>query len=322
MSEGQRQVPASRVRGFTPAVALAIAATLGFSAGIPAAGIERDPSAGSGDLASGTAIAPADGPREPAPLEAGGITAREPAGAVGGLAITDLIRLMDEGIGPSVIVKKIRSTGVAFHAGVDALLALKRGGASDAILEAVIEADDRPAAPGNVSPAGGPAVAPLRSYVEDEDLRIYEVRDPAGRRFLVLTNIDENGRRLGGEVASPGQVNLVSALEPQPEGPVSAREPAADRLEQERAYLSQVVDLVRAIDREEPRPEPPPQQPSCTGLGCPVPFYGYNTVAVGGAVGGYKFPDRLWFLGYTPTSNPVVPSFAPRPPARPSSTRR
>lgn len=63
----------------------------------------------------------------------------------------DLIRLLQAGMPESVVVKKIESSAATFDTGVDAIIALKKAGASQAILTAVLT---RRTAPAGERPAG------------------------------------------------------------------------------------------------------------------------------------------------------------------------
>jgi hypothetical protein len=233
------------------------------------------------------------------------------------LEIEDLVRLLEADVGSGLIVRQIHRAGIAFSADVDALVRLKEAGADERVLAAILDADDgpRPATadrrtvrelslPATVE-GGGDAVT-------SDDLRIYRGRDTDGKTVVVLTNLDENGRRIGGEVRHPARPNIVSspawsdfnAPRPRPEyaaGPEADGSPPREQ---------PAVVIIR-----EPAPAPPPARESCATScgGCAYGGTGCNVVGYGGVVGGYRYPEKLWFLGYGPSSTPVSPSFGAVP---------
>ncbi|HEV2352242.1 MAG TPA: hypothetical protein VG028_20605 [Terriglobia bacterium] len=71
----------------------------------------------------------------------------------------DIIKLVQLKLGDSVIIAKIKSSACAFNTSIDGLGKLKQAGASDAVLQAMIEAGGSAAEPPAPSPPTEPAAA-------------------------------------------------------------------------------------------------------------------------------------------------------------------
>ena len=216
------------------------------------------------------------------------------------LMLEDVLDLLGEGVSSNLIAREVRGSGTSFRPTVDILLKLKRAGADDSVLEAIMDA--------NESPMRGEENPPPR---DRESSRIFSAHDSHGQRVMVLTNLDDWGRRIGGEVANPKPPSVVSSSEPSL--------PAAPRrhLRLRSGADDGGYDAVESSGGGQQSPvtvivnQPPPSVTS--GCGAPTACgMGYNgigyggVVAYGGIVGGFKYPDKLWFLGYAPPSPPRI----------------
>ena len=127
-------------------------------------------------------------------------TQAAPAAKAAPLTIDQVIALLEAKVGEKVILRQIEATGTRLTMTVDTLLSLKGAGASDALLEALQEetspwqeAQDAGAAAASESPAHG--------IVDGEHpFRVFLMEDDAGGRVVHITNLDENGKRIGGEL--------------------------------------------------------------------------------------------------------------------------
>lgn len=127
--------------------------------------------------------------------------------------VPEILAMLEAGIGQTVILRMISDRGVPAVVTVPDLLVLRSAGAADPLLEAL---------------AGGPAEAVsgvlvpsttggLRTWVEIAD---------HGERVLHVTNLDPDGRRIGGEISSAERRHLASGTIP-----VERRDAEADREE-------------------------------------------------------------------------------------------
>ncbi|HET9480347.1 MAG TPA: hypothetical protein VFP98_01195, partial [Candidatus Polarisedimenticolia bacterium] len=127
--------------------------------------------------------------------------------------------LLEARIGETIILKQIRATGTRLALNVDALIRLKAAGASDELLEALLDGWDRPGPDGSAQAstepeAGGSAVtsrpgsAPIQAAASSSFRVLSQVND-AGERVLLVTNLDASGRRIGGELEPRSGRNVV-----------------------------------------------------------------------------------------------------------------
>lgn len=108
--------------------------------------------------------------------------------------------MVEAGVGDPIILKQVAASGPGFTVGIDEVLALKRAGASDDLIESLMslagvepsEGDDRPAAD---------LLPPALDGQEEESFRIFRERDEGGREVIHITNLDATGHRIGGPVA-------------------------------------------------------------------------------------------------------------------------
>ena len=131
------------------------------------------------------------------------------------LTVDDIVSLVKAGVGEKVILKQVESTGTRLTLTVDGILALKAAGASDALIESLMEVKDQPEAPrAQEDPA---------SVAEGQSFRIFKSVSEEGEEVLHITNLDEHGRRIGGELTESERRTMISraaeyhAAEPAPE---------------------------------------------------------------------------------------------------------
>lgn len=179
------------------------------------------------------------------------------------LNIDDVVALLKAGVGEKVILKQIEVTRTRLTLTVEAMLQLKAVGATDAFLEALMGAPADGDAPGPA--AGAPS------------FRMYTEQTGDGETILHITNLDDQGRRIGGEVEPTSQRNVVQAPDYPP-----APEPSS-------------------YDYDEEEPQPPvivnvyPPAPS-------EPASGYNTGAYVSPYASGLYPGYGGaFYGYTPS---------------------
>jgi len=160
--------------------------------------------------------------------------------------------------------------------------------------------------PGSV-PTAAPAseAPPAEPVFESASLRIYRVLDSAGRPRLLLTNLDEDGNRLAPEEERAGPPSRSVSPPPSPAEPRTrdSRGTLPESEEREIHVDAGEDNVVRVDDgngttiiiniNPPPAPPSPPDQVIVPAVG--VPWVGWGSIT-----GGYRYPDELPFLGYTP----------------------
>ncbi len=134
------------------------------------------------------------------------------------LTIDQVIALLEAKVGEKVILKQIEATGTRLTMTVDTLLSLKAAGASDALLEALQEETN----PREATQEAAPVVSDSLNGIEGEHpFRVFLMEDDSGGRVVHITNLDENGRRIGGELAEDNRAsrNVVARAEQPPPSP-------------------------------------------------------------------------------------------------------
>jgi hypothetical protein len=159
------------------------------------------------------------------------------AGAVQPLTLEDVLHLLEAGVGTPVVMRQIDATDSRFDLGVDDLVRLKRAGADDILLEALLS---RSAAP---EPARPPADAGPPAAVDG--IRVYRTHTEHGDA-IVLTNLDDEGRPLSPRRASPPPAPFEAAA--RRDGPDEADSGLVDRL------AVQLDRLDDRLDEESARP--------------------------------------------------------------------
>ena len=125
------------------------------------------------------------------------------------MTVADVVALLKAGVGEQVILGQVHATGTALALDVPDILLLKAAGAGDNLLAALIAGTT-----GGI-PAGTPGGTPCPGSGQSQ-LRVYRVRGENGEEVLHVTNLDESGRRIGGE--------LPAAERPAPPEPSFSRE--------------------------------------------------------------------------------------------------
>jgi len=137
------------------------------------------------------------------------------------LSTDEIRRLLRAGVGEQVILRQVNDVGTSAPLTTADLLALRSAGAGDALLEALLAQHPPDAA------------------------RVYTEVGAGGQTVMHMTNLDERGRRLGGEVAKPAQVNVVQppARSRRDAGAAAARQ-AAPPVDVEFADQGQAAEMV------------------------------------------------------------------------------
>ena len=134
------------------------------------------------------------------------------------LTLNEVVSLLEAGVGETVILKQMKAGRTRLIMTVDALLKLKAAGASDAFMEAILDT----AEPAETEASPGPSVERAASTYEPApegapNFRIYTMADPNGAEVIHITNLDENGVRIGGELKDPSRPNVLApSQEPPP----------------------------------------------------------------------------------------------------------
>jgi hypothetical protein len=126
------------------------------------------------------------------------------------VSLDDVLNLVNAKVGDSIIVRQAASAGCSFSVGVAEVLKLKEAGAGDALIESLMKIAPPDTTPGgSVAVEGGNRSLPFRTYTETTS---------NGEKVLHVTNLDQAGRRIGGEVPPEEHVayNLHQAREPEP----------------------------------------------------------------------------------------------------------
>jgi hypothetical protein len=105
------------------------------------------------------------------------------------VSIQDLQLLLQAGVGEGVILHHLQRWGLEHDLQTSELVALKRAGASDTLLG---------------------ALAGTRGVAQDDE-RVVELPGEGG---ILFTNLDERGRRIGGEEPETALLNQMEAGEP------------------------------------------------------------------------------------------------------------
>ncbi len=114
------------------------------------------------------------------------ILALGPPALASGVTVADIERLLSGGVGESVVLRHVERWGLEHDLDVTDLLRLVEAGASEGLLEGLLD---------GVSSSSG---------------QITRVEMLPGEGSLLLTNLDEQGRRIGGEVSNSVPFNQVS----------------------------------------------------------------------------------------------------------------
>ena len=121
-----------------------------------------------------------------------------PAAPAFALDVPELLEFLDAQVPEDLVLRLLQSSGPPENLSPGEVLQLWEAGASDRLLQALLPtAPDKPR-----QVAGRPEDAGIRAYYRDE---------PGGGQTFVLTNLDDDGRRLDGSAASGSRPNLVTS---------------------------------------------------------------------------------------------------------------
>ena len=109
-----------------------------------------------------------------------------PPALAGDVTVADIERLLSGGVGEPVVLRHVERWGLEHDLGVTDLLKLVEAGASESLLEGLLD---------GVSSNWG---------------QVTRAEMLPGEGRLLLTNLDEEGRRIGGEVSNSVPFNQVS----------------------------------------------------------------------------------------------------------------
>ncbi len=177
-----------------------------------------------------------------------------PAGAAEPLELVDIVRLLEAGIGADLVLMQIQRTDTFLDLGVDDLIALRGAGADDALMATLMDQNDA---------AAGATVASSPGT----NMRVFIDTKRDGRQAIVLTNLDENGRRLDGAparamrgVISSSERTGTHEPEPVAVAPAPGMLPSAMEItirnEPEDQRLARLEERLQEL--ESPEPDRPP----------------------------------------------------------------
>ncbi|MFQ5719731.1 MAG: hypothetical protein ACE5IK_09280 [Acidobacteriota bacterium] len=120
-----------------------------------------------------------------------------PAHADGAVALDDLIRLVEGGVGPSVILYEVERSGLAFELDVDAILALSEAGADESLIRSLLRIEPPESSP-----------APSETH---HGVRLIRDHAADGSVTVTLTNLSTSGQRLDSRDSAPVRGIISSA---------------------------------------------------------------------------------------------------------------
>ena len=189
--------------------------------------------------------------------------------AFAAVTLEDIVKLSRAKTGDEVILKLIEKEGIAKPVSSKDVVYLKEQGVSDRVIQYLVKLSsaDKPV------PSG-------------DNLRTYYTTTKTGKRIPVITNIDESGKRMGGEV---------------PPDPAPANPEAYGGAQQEPREIRVIVENdSRRPEYPEPYPEPYVEEYVDDRYEMP-PFPSYYPYSTG------------YYPSYTPYYDPYFPgSFFPR----------
>lgn len=179
--------------------------------------------------------------------------------AAPGMTVDDIVALLRAGVGERVILRQIETTGTEITLTVEMILKLKKAGATDDLLAALVD-----------SPSAAPmAIDAADAAPSSRPFRVYREKNEKGEEVLHITNLDESGRRMGGEAVDQPQPNVV-------QGPATA---SGDRAVEGERYDNQPPVIVNIYP-------PEPQGPAIDG-GYVDDGPSYSIGSYGGYLAGY-----------------------------------
>jgi len=197
------------------------------------------------------------------------------------VTVDDIVALLKAKVGEKVILRQVVAASTRLTLTVEALLRLKAAGAGDDLLEALQGLDRSSEADDGAEPSASGRAAAGRA---ESSIRVYTRLNELGQPVVHMTNLDASGRRIGGEVEHPAQVNLVqpSQNSPAPE-PVYEPEPFEAGYRDEDSGSGVVVNVY-------------PPESGGYGIESPRGFYALGSYLGGSYPGGY-YPG--YAIGYS-----------------------
>ncbi len=139
-----------------------------------------------------------------------------PAGDAFALNVAELMEFLEAEVPDDLILRLLESSGPPEDLAPGDVVALWEAGASDRLIEALLPPAEKPQQPASAT------------RLETDTIRAYYRDEPDGGKVFVLTNLDDEGRRLDGSPTSGSRPNLVTSRpwEPLPEPSEAAAPPA------------------------------------------------------------------------------------------------
>jgi len=120
------------------------------------------------------------------------------------VSLDDIVKLSKLKTSDEVILQMIQKEGLSKPVNFNDVLFLKQQGVSDRVIQYLVKLSDS-------TPQKVPAEQGKSVYI-NENLRAYETTTKSGKRIRVVTNLDEKGKRMGGELPpdpEPQEQNIV-----------------------------------------------------------------------------------------------------------------
>jgi hypothetical protein len=108
------------------------------------------------------------------------------------VSLDDIVKLSKLKTSDEVILQMIQREGLSKPVNFKDVLFLKQQGVSDRVIQYLVKLSDS-------TPQKVPAQQGKSVYI-NENLRAYETTTKSGKRIQVVTNLDEKGKRMGGEL--------------------------------------------------------------------------------------------------------------------------
>lgn len=220
------------------------------------------------------------------------------AGVSQAMSVEEIGKLSDLKTGDELMLQLIEKNGLDAPITTADVIYLREHGASERVIQYLLKLSESPRAEKQ------PAVQEESSRIS-ENLRAYTTTTKSGKKVRVVTNLDENGQRMGAPVPPPPPEEVAAPTPPPPqEVRVTVND---DRMQARDAYEDDY-----AYDQE-PQPE---GIPLYYGGGYPYSsWYGYPYSVVQGGMHGRQFPQSN--PGWRP--HPLQPVAPPRYVSRPNA---
>jgi hypothetical protein len=117
------------------------------------------------------------------------------------ISLDEIVALLRADVGETIIFRQLESESASLEIGVAEILILKEAGASDQLIELLMDTagPEWSMVPATEEGSNQEAEDEGESAVSQvESLRMFKEKDDEGREYLHITNLDSSGRRLGG----------------------------------------------------------------------------------------------------------------------------